>query len=65
MNLGALLILLKLVGDIGVLPTEVGPPPPPVDVEYTEIKPICGPGKYAYKHPDLNIWTCLPIPKGR
>ena len=30
MNLGAALIMLKLVGDIGILPTsDIGPPPPP------------------------------------
>jgi len=32
MNLGAVLIMLKLVGDTGVLSTEVGPPPPPSEI---------------------------------
>ena len=65
MNLGSLLIMLKLVGDIGVLPTEVGPPPPPVTYEYTEIRPICSPGKAPYKDPNTGLWTCIVIPGGR
>jgi len=66
MNLGALLIMLKLVGDIGILPTQdIGPPPPPVTYEYTEVQPTCGPGKFAYKDPFTKLWTCVVIPPGR
>ena len=68
MNLGAVLIMLKLVGDIGILPTsDIGPPPPPTangEDRDPDVKPNCGPGKYAAKNPS-GFWVCLDIPKGR
>jgi len=68
MNLGAVLIMLKLVGDIGILPTSIiGPPPPSTpngEDKDPNVKPNCGPGKYAAKNPS-GFWVCLDIPKGR
>ena len=49
MNLTALIPLLKLFTDaVGV--SIIGPPAPDTPAQ-TEIKPTCGPGKYAYKDP--------------
>jgi len=68
MNLGSLLIMLKLAMDSGftVSPKANGPTTPTVpEYEYTEIKPKCGPGHYAYKDPFTELWSCVPIPPGR
>jgi hypothetical protein len=62
MNLGPLLVLAKLFGGLGLTQT-IGPPAP--DVPPSEVRPTCGPGKYAYKDPLTGLWTCLTIPKGR
>jgi len=68
MNLGPLIVLFKFLKDAGaVSPTIVGPPAPddkeiPTNVS---IKPLCGPGRYAYKEPLTGLWSCLVIPKGR
>ena len=55
MNLGSVLIMLKLVGDIGILPSVYRPttPPPAANGEDRDpdVKPDCGPGKYAAKNP--------------
>jgi len=60
MNLGPLIVLFKLF-EGGVSP--IGPPPP--DAPPSEVRPTCGPGKYAYKDPLTGLWSCLVIPKGR
>jgi len=66
MNIGALIVLAKLFQDaVGV--SIIGPPAPndkeiPTNVP---LKPICGPGRYAYKEPLSGLWSCLVIPKGR
>ena len=64
MNLTALIPLLKLLKDAGEAVSPIGPPAPN-DVPPSEIKPTCGPGKYAYKDPLSGLWSCVPIPKGR
>ena len=65
MNIGAMLVLVKLFQDVvGVSPSVIGPPTPK-DVAPSEIKPICGPGKYAYQNPDTGLWFCRARPPGR
>jgi len=69
MNIGALIVLIKLLQDAGV-GQEVSPigPPVPQDTDIptnVSIKPLCGPGRYAYKEPLTGLWSCLVIPKGR
>ena len=63
MNLTAIIPLLKLLKDAGEV-SIIGPPAPDVP-EQTEVKPTCGPGKYAYKDPLSGFWSCVDIPKGR
>jgi len=58
MNLGALLILVKLFQEIGI-------PSPGVEGQEYEIKPNCGVGTYAYKDPLSGKYSCVKIPKGR
>jgi len=69
MNIGALIVLVKLFQDaVGV--SIIGPPAPN-DKEIptaVALKPICGLGLYAYQHPigpNKGRWSCLVIPKGR
>jgi hypothetical protein len=70
MNLTAIIPLLKLLKDAGAEVSPIGPPAPdvpepteiPTDVEF---KPVCGPGRFAYKDPLSGLWSCLVIPKGR
>jgi len=66
MNIGALIVLAKLFQDaVGV--SIIGPPAPKEQEIPTNVplKPICGPGLYAYKEPLSGLWSCLVIPKGR
>jgi len=68
MNIGAVLVLLKLWKDAGVAVSPIGPPaPPPAPGKYEarDVKPMCSPGYFAYQHPRTGFWTCKPIPKGR
>ena len=68
MNIGAMVVLVKLFTDaVGVSPSVIGPPAPNGDEIPTNvsIKPICGPGRFAYKDPLSGLWSCLVIPKGR
>ena len=68
MNVGAALVLLKLAMDSGfsVSPKTNGPTTPtPENPQNVSIKPICGPGHYAYKDPLSGLWSCLRIPGGR
>jgi hypothetical protein len=68
MNIGALIVMFKLLQDAGVTVSPNGPPapPPPNGVpEEFEIKPKCGPGKYAFKDPLSGLYSCVVIPKGR
>ena len=65
MNIGAILVLAKLFQDaVGASPLVIGPPAPN-DVAPSEIKPTCGPGKYAKFNYTTDRWTCEVIPKGR
>jgi len=65
MNLGPMIVLLKLIKDVGDV-SPIGPPaPPPPSGGYQEVKPMCGPGKFAYQHPRTGLWTCKPRPSGR
>jgi len=69
MNIGALIVLFKFLKDAGVVsPLVIGPPAPDIPTtpgEYEEIKPTCGPGKFAYQDPTTGFWTCKPRPSGR
>ena len=64
MNLTGLIPLLKLLKDAA---GPVSPPGPPAPDEppAEEIKPTCGPGKYAWQNPNTGFWFCRDIPKGR
>ena len=67
MNLGAALVLLKLAMDSGFT---VSPKTEPTTRKFenpqdVSIKPLCGPGHYAYKDPLSGLWSCLQIPGGR
>jgi len=66
MNLTALIPLLKLLKDAGEV-SIIGPPAPDNEEIPTNVslKPICGPGRYAYKDPLSGLWSCVDIPKGR
>ena len=69
MNIGALIVLFKLLQDSGVAVSPNGPPGPPAPngeevVQTGEVKPMCPPGHYASQDTFGN-WTCVPIPKGR
>jgi len=65
MNLGPLIVLFRLFEGSAVSPT-IGPPEPEEkNPQNVNIKPICGPGHYAYKDPLTGKWSCLIIPKGR
>ena len=68
MNIGALIVLGKLLKDAGVVsPLVIGPPAPDIPDIPTNVtlKPLCGPGRYAYREPLSGLWSCLVIPKGR
>jgi hypothetical protein len=70
MNIGAMLVLVKLFQDAVGSVSPIGPPAPKDEEIPTTvpIKPICGPGQYAYQHPigpNKGLWSCLVIPKGR
>jgi hypothetical protein len=56
MNLGSLLVLLKLVGDTGftVSPKTESRPP----TSQAGLRPDCGPGKKAILQNDQ--WVCVP-----
>ena len=69
MNLGSLIVLAKLLTDAGLV--SLGPAPQEVrdrlviNPQNVQLKPVCGPGHYAYKEPLSGLWSCLVIPKGR
>jgi hypothetical protein len=66
MNIGAMLVLIKLFQDAG--PSGPVGPPAPNDKEIptnVSIKPLCGPGRYAQFNFTTGLWSCLVIPKGR
>jgi hypothetical protein len=66
MNLGALLVWLKLAQDSGfTVSPKTEPTTPTENPQNVSIKPICGPGHYAYKDPLSGLWSCLRIPGGR
>jgi len=66
MNLGSIIVLLKLLQDAGAAVSPIGPPAPNGEevVQTGEVKPMCPPGHYASQDTFGN-WTCVPIPKGR
>jgi len=65
MNLGPIIVLLKFLQDAGAAVSPIGPPAPNTpEPKPTDVKPNCGPGKYAAKNPS-GFWVCLDIPKGR
>ena len=64
MNIGALIVLLKLFQDSGAVSPPPATPPPKEVVQTGEVKPMCPPGHYASQDTFGN-WTCVPIPKGR
>jgi len=69
MNIGPMLVLIKLFqdarGDVSPI-KPFGPKDPKViNPQNVPLKPICGPGHYAYKEPLSGLWSCLVIPKGR
>ena len=57
MDLGSLLVMLKLADDVGlaVSPKTNGPTPPTLDIG---ARPDCGPGKKAIIQFDQ--WVCVP-----
>ena len=71
MNIGAMLVLIKLFQDARgeVSPIKpFGPKEPKEIPTNVPLKPICGPGRYAYQNPigpNKGLWSCLVIPKGR
>ena len=69
MNVGAALVLLKLAMDSGFTVSPKQEPTTPTVVYDpdipTEIKPMCGPGRYAYQNPSTKLWFCALIPGGR
>ena len=67
MNLTGLIPLLKLLKDAVGPVSPIGPPAPNGEEIPTNVsmKPICGPGRFAYKDPLSGLWSCLVIPKGR
>jgi hypothetical protein len=62
MNLTAIIPLLKLLQESGAVSPKRPAPEIPTNVR---TKPVCGPGRYAYKDPLSGLWSCLLIPKGR
>jgi len=72
MNIGALIVLFKFLKDAGAVSPKfkqfvIGPPAPDIPDIPTNVtlKPLCGPGRYAYREPLSGLWSCLVIPKGR
>ena len=51
-------------GCSGGFPLSDPPDPDTPEPKPTDVKPNCGPGKYAAKNPS-GFWVCLDIPKGR
>ena len=56
MNLGSLLVLLKLAGDTGFAVSPKTEPTPPTSK--AGVRPDCGPGKKAILQFDQ--WVCVP-----
>ena len=65
MNLGAVLVLLKLAMDSGFTVSPKTEPTTSENPQNVSIKPLCGPGHYAYFNFNTGLWSCLVIPKGR
>jgi hypothetical protein len=65
MNIGALIVLAKLFTDAVGVVSPIGPAAPNDVPTNVPLKPICGPGQFAYKDPLSGLWSCLVIPKGR
>jgi len=61
MNLGALLIMLKLVGDMGfTVSPKQEPRPPTADVGLRPPDSSCGPGKKIAFQENPDRWVCVP-----
>ena len=64
MNIGALIVLLKLFGDSGIVspgkPRPFGKPRPPATppTSTAGARPDCGPGKKAILQ--FDTWVCVP-----
>ena len=56
MDLGSLLVLLKLAGDTGFTVSPKTEPTPPTSI--AGVRPDCGPGKKAILQFDQ--WVCVP-----
>jgi hypothetical protein len=65
MNIGALIVLIEALKDIEKSEGLIGPPAPNGNGKTFEVKPNCGPGQYAFKPPDSDLWVCRTIPSGR
>jgi len=58
MDLGSLLVLLKLVGDTGFTVSPKTEPRPPTST--AGVRPDCGPGKKAVFFQNPDRWACVP-----
>ena len=65
MNVGAALVLLKLAMDSGFTVSPKTEPTTSENPQNVPIRPVCGPGHYAYKDPFTDLWSCVRIPGGR
>ena len=66
MNVGAALVLLKLAMDSGfTVSPQTNGPTTSENPQNVAIRPLCGPGHYAYKDPFTDLWSCVKIPGGR
>jgi len=58
MDLGSLLVLLKLAGDTGfTVSPKTEPTPPTADIG---VRPICGSGEKAVFFQNPDRWVCVP-----
>jgi hypothetical protein len=65
MNIGALFVLIEALKAVDTARPGNGPPAPNGNGKTFEVKPNCGPGQYAFKPPDSDLWVCRTIPSGR
>jgi hypothetical protein len=66
MNVGSLLVLLKLAMDSGfTVSPKTEPTTPTANPQNVTTKPNCGPGHYAKFNWNTGLWSCVMIPGGR
>jgi len=58
MNLGALLVLVKLAGDTGFIVSPKREPTPPTST--AGVRPDCGTGEKAVFFQNPDRWVCVP-----